>query len=172
MYKISDQDKISNQDYITVNKEGTFVGGKPTTKYLGEQIGRIDYVREYFVNIQQLHPDVAALHVLSSETYGEDLRKGDPSPKKHGRSAWCRTEFNDGKTTSWFLIRTYGSEAICARLCAYNCVSSVCRYELLSLLLLDRWPNIKSEEKNGAKLKNPKLKGVDLSKLVEAKLRN
>lgn len=141
--------KISDQDYITVNKEGTFVGGKPATEYLGEQIGWIDYVREHFVDIQQLNPNVAALHVLSSETYGENLKKGDPSPKKHGPNAWCRVEFNDGKTTSWLLVRTYGSKAVCARLCAYICVSSICRYEAVSSLVFDRGPNIKSEDKKG-----------------------
>lgn len=141
--------KISDQDYITVNKEGTFVGGTPATEYLGEQIEQIDYVREYFVYIQQLNPDVAALHVLSSETYGENLKKGNPSSEKHGPNAWCRAEFNDGETTSWLHVRTYGSVAICARLCAYYCVSSFYRFEPFRELVLDRWPNIKSEDKKG-----------------------
>jgi len=163
---------IPNTEYITINKDGVFVGGKPATEYLGEQIGWIDYVRKYFADIQKLNPDVAELHVLSSETYGENLKKGNPSHEKHGPNAWCRVKFNDGETASWLLARTYGSVAICAHLCAYNCVSSVCRYESFRSLVFDRWQNIKSEEKNGAELKNPKLKGVDLSKLVETKLRN
>ena len=115
---------IPNTEYITINKDGIFVGGKPATTYRGEEILLLNGVRKSFADIQRLNETVAELHVLSSETFGEYAKVGNPSGK-HGRNAWCRVKFKYGRVASWVFGRTSSSAALCANLCAYYCAGSV-----------------------------------------------
>ena len=115
---------IPNTEYITVNANGIFVGGKPATTYRGEKILFPDDVLKYFADIQKLNKNVAELHVLSSETSGEYAKVGNPSGN-HGRNEWCRVKFNDGRVASWVFRYTNGSAADCANFCAYYCASHV-----------------------------------------------
>ena len=86
---------IPNTEYITINKDGVFVGEKPATKYRGEDICWLLGLQKKFADIQRLNKNVAELHVLSSETCGESAKPGNPSGK-HGLNAWCRVKFENG----------------------------------------------------------------------------
>ena len=112
---------IPNTEYITINKDGIFVGGKPAIKYRGKEIFDIRYVKRRFSDIQKEYPGVMELHVLSSETRGKYAEPGSPSPI-HGRYSWYRAKFNDGKTWAWVYSGDYGDAVSCAKLCAFNCV--------------------------------------------------
>lgn len=112
---------IKNTEYITINKDGVFVGGKPATHYRGEEIFNIRYVKRRFSDIQKEYPGVMELHVLLSETSGKYAEPGSPSPI-HGRYSWYRAKFNDGKTGAWVYSVDWGETVGCAKLCAFNCV--------------------------------------------------
>jgi len=145
---------IPNTEYITINKDDVFVGGKPVTRYRGQKIGWIGDVRDYFAGIQKLNPNVVELHVLSSATCGEYAETGNPSAE-HGPNAWCRVKLNDGRIGSWVFYSTYGSAAACANDCAVVCASYVRRAAAFRSVVFG--------------IQNPeleKLKMVDLSKLV------
>jgi len=111
---------IKNTEYITINKDGVFVGGKPATTYCGEKIRFSNGVRESFADIQRLNKNVAELHVLSSETFGEYAKVGNPSGN-HGRTAWCRVKFENGNLGAWVCLDAHGSTTGCARTCAGYC---------------------------------------------------
>jgi hypothetical protein len=126
--------EITNTDYITINTNGIFVGGKPAETYRDDAIRAKHLARNYFADIREINPDVAELHVLSSETRGKYGVMGNPS-KKHGPNAWCRVKFENGKTTSWVFAETTRSVAHCASYCATRCVyycANACTYYVSS----------------------------------------
>jgi len=115
---------ISNTEYITVNANGIFVGGKPAETYRGEEINLPDSVHRDFAHIQTLNKNVAELHVLSSETRGERAKPGNPSGK-HGPNTWCRVKFENGNFGAWVFYNEYASAAFCACYCAVDCAYDV-----------------------------------------------
>lgn len=119
---------IKNTDYTTINQDGIFVGGKPAITYRGKRITGIADMGKYFADIQKLNPDVAELHVLSSETGGKFAVAGNPS-EKHGPNAWCRVKFNDGRMGLWIFNVPYRSAVDCAQYSAISCVSFICDSE-------------------------------------------
>jgi len=114
---------IPNTEYITISKAGVFVGGKTATKYRGQKISWIQYFEEHFDVILKINPNIAELHVLSSETPGEEAEVGNPTAK-HGENAWCRVKFNSGRILSWVFVCKYESADECASYCAYTCLDS------------------------------------------------
>ena len=165
---------IPNTEYITINKDGIFVGGKPATHYRGEEIYDIRYIKRRFSDIQKLNPDVAELHVLSSETFGKYAKVGNPSGS-HSRNAWCRVKFNDGRIASWVFGHTYSSAVSCAGYCAYNCAyfvreSADFRSAVLGFAAIDK-QNTKTAIQPEKKSQNPELKKlerVDFAKLPKS----
>ena len=120
---------IPNTKYITVKRGddaqvGIFVGGKPATTYCGVKINDINYVKNTFARIQEQNPNITELHVLSSKTSGGYATVGNPSPE-HGRYAWCRVKYKDGKLGGWGFCSTYTSATDCANDCAFNCARNV-----------------------------------------------
>ncbi len=121
---------MTNADYITINENGVFVGGKPATKYRGVNIYNIPYTVKYFQTAKQKIKqerglDLLELHALSSETDGgEYATPGHPSPK-HGRYAWCRAKLSDGTELPW--VFSFGDDAadFCAYYCAFRCANCV-----------------------------------------------
>ena len=108
---------IPNTEYITINKDGIFVGGKLTTTYRGEKIARINDVKEFFTKIQDECPEIKELHVGAFKTMGRHAGSGLPSGRP-GLNAWCRVKLSDGCVGPWrFVIMSS-----LASLCAYNCV--------------------------------------------------
>ena len=122
IYKDTEMTDIPNTEYITINKDGIFVGGKPATTYRGETI-HYSNVRESFADIQ-LNKNVAELHVLSSETHGKCAEPGNPSGK-HGPNTWCRVKFENGNLGAWVFYGMAYSAAECARACAKRCAYRV-----------------------------------------------
>ena len=118
---------IPNTEYITINKDGIFVGGKPATTYRGEKIFCIDDVREFFKSIQKTHPNIAELHVLSSETLGRYAVAGNPSGK-YGSNSWCRVVLNDGTVGSWIFHSAYFVNTYCASYGAHGCALYLCTH--------------------------------------------
>lgn len=114
---------IPNTEYITINKDDVFVGGKPAIKYRGVEIAWIEHLWERFEAIQKMHPDIIEMHALSSETRGDYGVVGNPSAK-HGYNAWCRAKFNNGRVSPWVFAREFDSMDECASLCAYQCLDS------------------------------------------------
>ena len=115
---------IKNTKYITINKDGVFVGGKPATTYRGEEILLLNDVRKNFADIRRLNETVAELHVLSSKTCGVYAKAGNPSAET-GPNVWCRVKFTSGYIGSWVFGRTSSSAAVCAHLCARYCAGIV-----------------------------------------------
>ena len=111
---------IPNTEYITINKDGIFVGGKPATIYRGEKIVDVDNVKNNFVNIQKNYPQIAELHVGAFATSGKFTKPGNPSGK-FGLNEWCRVKLQDGRVGSWVFYRTYSSASLCAYYCARDC---------------------------------------------------
>ena len=116
---------MRNADYITINENGVFVGGKPATTYRGVNIFNIPSVIKYFQKAKQKIKDerdldLLELHVLSSETPGNYAEPGNPS-SEHGRYAWCRAKLSDGTELPWVFFNDYGSADGCADGCAFGC---------------------------------------------------
>lgn len=122
---------IPNTEYITITRDGVFIGDQPATQYLGQDIYNLDklpmllaqgsVVMEFEHNI-----GIKELHVLASETKGEYAEVGTPSAM-HGGSAWCRMVFNDGRASAW--VCCYANSASnCAQFCAHYCAYDVQRY--------------------------------------------
>lgn len=84
---------ISNQDYITVNEQGIFVGGKLATHYRGEEILFPTDIQTFFNDIQEESPLVSEVHVLLSETAGKANQVGKPVGK-NGKYVWDRIVLN------------------------------------------------------------------------------
>ena len=118
---------IPNTEYITVNKDGIFVGGKPATKYRGESIWSIEFVKDAFAWMQEENPNIAEFHIGAFETRGEYAKVGNPSGN-YGPNAWCRVKYKNGNLGAWVFYYTYGSAADCAYYCANRCAILVRRY--------------------------------------------
>lgn len=119
---------IPNTEYITINANGIFVGGKPSTHYRGEKIKSSDLAISIFGSLQrEINPNVQELHVLSSETRGHRAQTGKPSAEP-GENAWYRVKFNDGTISDWVYLSSQGSGPSCARICAYICADAARHY--------------------------------------------
>ena len=144
---------IPNTEYITINKDGIFVGGKRAKTYRGVRIDYMGDVRKLFADIQKINPNVAELHALSSKTCGQFAVPGYPSGE-HGIYAWCRVKFNDGKTTSWVFRNAYAAAVTCAAYCAFVCAHCIRVDAVFCSVVLDT-KNLEIE----------KLKKIDFAKL-------
>ncbi len=113
---------IPNTEYITVNKDGIFVGGKPATTYRGEKIWNIDFVKRVFAWMQELNPEIEEFHIGAFATRGEHAKPGNPDGL-FGPNAWCRVKFKNGNLGAWVFHYTFGSAAYCARNCANDCAN-------------------------------------------------
>ena len=154
---------IPDTAYITVNKDGIFVGGKPATTYRGEDICGMQSVKNMFAGIQEQNPNITELHVLSSKTSGGYATVGNPSPE-HGRYAWCRVKNNDGKLGGWGFCSTYTSATDCANDCAFNCARNVRADAAFRRAVFGLIDKQNSRQKQNA-LTNA-LKDTDLSELI------
>ncbi len=118
---------IPNTEYITVNANGIFVGGKPATTYRGEDICGMQDVKNIFAWMQEQNPEIEEFHIGAFETRGEYAKLGNPSGK-HGPNAWCQVKFKNGKLGAWVFDDTFGSAADCAGNCALDCAHYVQNY--------------------------------------------
>lgn len=105
-------EKITNKDYITVNTNGIFVGGKPATEYRGETLMPVYHIKEYFLYVQQQKTNISSVHIMLSETAGNYSKTGNPS-SKHGIYAWCRVKYKDRTMGNWVFVNEIRSAAYC-----------------------------------------------------------
>lgn len=94
---------MQNTEYITINTNGIFIGGKPTTVYRGVAIGSLESVKQHFQNIQKQYPNIKEMRFLTSKTTGEYYKTGRPVADK-GDNLWARVAFNDGYVAPWVLV--------------------------------------------------------------------
>ena len=111
---------IPNTEYITVNANGIFVGGKPATTYRGQEIYDIDSVKHVFEWMQAQHPNIAEFHIGAFVTPGEYAKPGNPDGA-FGPNAWCRVKYKNGSSSPWVFDGTCSSAADCAYFCAILC---------------------------------------------------
>lgn len=113
---------IPNTEYITVNKDGIFVGGKPATTYRDEDICGMQDVENMFAWMQKQNPEIEEFHIGAFET--QHAKPGNPNGV-FGPNAWCRVKFKNGKLGAWVFDYAYGSADICASHCAADCANLV-----------------------------------------------
>ena len=155
---------ISSTEYITVNKQGVFVGDETDKKYRGKTIGYIRDINKVFADIQSKKPEVQELHCGAFEAKGTYAQPGNPSGK-FGPSVWCRVKLSDGRLGPWVFLYSYGSASECASYCAINCVNNVNSSSAMcsAVLNLSETGKIKSDLKQV-------LQEADLSKYVGKKI--
>ncbi|MBP9999596.1 MAG: hypothetical protein KBT14_02785, partial [Proteobacteria bacterium] len=123
---------IPTDAYITVKRDEKgeveiYVGGKPATKYRGQNIWDVPYIKECFEWMQAQNPDIEEFHIGAFETLGEFARSGNPS-SGFGPHTWCRLKFKNGKCGAWVFSITGISAADCALSCADDCAHDVRNY--------------------------------------------
>ena len=111
-YKMSN---IPNTEYITIKKDGVFVGGQPATYYRGKKVHSQSLTTSYFLYIQEKFPIIEEFHVLSSKTDVKLYNINEQPSQQDGKYTWCRVKFTDGKTGNWIpnLIWNNAVETYC-----------------------------------------------------------
>ncbi len=155
---------IPNTEYITVNANGIFVGGKPATTYRGQEIYDIDYVKHVFEWMQAQHPNIAEFHIGAFATRGEYAKPGNPDGV-FGPNGWCRVKYKNGNLGAWVFDGTYRLAANCAGHCAYSCVLYVCNHALFRSAVFGLANDKQNSQPKQNALTNA-LKDTDLSKFV------
>ena len=110
---------IPDTKYITINKDGIFVGGKTVRFYQGKGIGFVDDAKKNFAKIQSEHPEIKELHIGAFKTKGEYANVGNPT-EEFGPNAWCRVKLFDDRLGPWVFYKTYASNYACVRNCVYD----------------------------------------------------
>ncbi len=155
---------IKNTDYITINKDGMFIEGKPTTHYLGEKMLFQPDALDLFKQIQQLNNGIQELQVLSSETMGERAEIGNPSEIK-GKYSWCRIKLTDGTVGKWVCCDKYRTLKSCSRKSVYFCALNVLHDKKLQYSLFRTTLSKPKIEDIAAQ----KIRNVDFSKISNMK---
>ena len=155
---------IPNTEYITVNKDGIFVGGKPATTYRGERIYNADKVKKYFAWMQEQNPNITEFHIGAFVTLGEYAKPGNPDGA-FGPNGWCRVKYKNGNLGAWVFYYTSSSAANCAGYCAINCADCVRHYAPFRSAMF----GLANEKQNSQPKQNAltnALKDTDLSQFV------
>jgi hypothetical protein len=90
--------------YVTITKDGYFIGRRPTDYYRSVQIvmPRKDLVYDYFTEYLE-ERGIQEIHALTSKTRGTYLKPGKPS-RKNGKTIWCRVKMVDGTVGNWVCV--------------------------------------------------------------------
>ena len=155
---------IPNTEYIIVNKDGIFVGGKPATTYRGEDICGMQDVKNMFAWMQEQNPNITEFHIGAFATLGQFAQTGNPSGN-HGPNAWCRVKFKNGKLGAWVFNYTSNSATGCANYCAGNCAYYV-RDDAAFRAAVFGAANDKQNSQPKQNALTNALKNTDLSKLI------
>ncbi len=108
---------MTNNDYVTITREGIFVGDKPATVYHGQTIIKQRQIQQVF-SMPGLD-DITALHVLQSDTAGQVFHPGDPEPSTTGPYIWIRVDTKYGMSPWFFRLPDIGRKDT-ASLCAFQ----------------------------------------------------
>ncbi len=114
---------IPNTKYISITKDGLFVGGKTATHYCGYPIKLTEETQNYFILAQQSNPNMKELHVGAFDTVGEFAIPGTPSGKD-GINIWARIKMNNGRLGNWVF-----SDVTPVTLCAFRCIYDFYLYD-------------------------------------------
>ena len=131
--------KITNKDYIAINRNGVFVGGKKATRYQGQPIAQLDRVENVF-HIADAQGSIEMgsileIRVMLSNTRGEVFKPGNPVPANNGSYVWLQaiTEFGVSPWISRFSEPSYGDAA---SLCAIQTMNTLAMHPQWRELLL------------------------------------
>lgn len=120
---------MNQTDYITVNANNIYVAGKPATKYRGKRILWIQDIKENFIGLQKKHPQIKALHVISTETSPQNYSDTGKISQNIGHYVYCRTELNNGEISDWVCGGSYHFKISSVLLCAFCCAVRMCSDE-------------------------------------------
>lgn len=139
---------IHDNDYITINENGIFIGGVPTLFYRDSKLLYPEKAIQEFKEVKDLvktknNLDVSEVHGLSSETQigdrGSIGDKGNPGPN-HGSWLWYRVKFKDGELSPWVYASDWlggDGAGLCAAYCAFF-VDSLQYSECYTTLFIER----------------------------------
>ena len=137
---------IHDNDYITINENGIFIGGVPTLFYRDSKLLYPEKAIQEFKEVKDLvktknNLDISEVHGLSSETPvdGSTGDKGNPSPN-HGAWLWYRVKFKDGELSPWVYAADFlggDGAGLCAAYCAFF-VDSLQYSECYTTLFIER----------------------------------
>jgi len=116
---------IQNTEYVTINKKGVFVAGKPVTHYRGYEISDLEKAKRDFAKIQHAHACIKELHIGAFDTIGAYATAGNPSGKP-GLNSWCRAKFQNGDMGEWVSIYNFPSDYLCASYFVEGCTDEIC----------------------------------------------
>lgn len=127
---------IPNTQYITINRNGVFVGGKTSKYYRGKDIECIDAVKVFFARIQRENPEIKEMHVGAFALNKTTTKYGVVASGAVGPNMWGRVKLSDGRLGPWVFGYTYDSASICASKCAADFVEDVCHdFDMRSAML-------------------------------------
>jgi len=118
------------EDYfLTINKDGVFLGKSPATKYRGEELDKyhVQDVRKWFAIDNDClvpNPKFAELYVMSSETAGLFSIVGKPSVK-HGKHVWVRVKTLGGAVSDWTYLCEFKSSSDAAKYAIYSVMTGI-----------------------------------------------
>lgn len=117
---------VPNTEYITINKDGVFVGGKPAIKYRGVEIYDIDYVKEKFACMQDQNPEIEEFHIGAFIYYGRHGRPEDSywNVDSQNANVWCRVKLKNSSAVTWIFCDRVNDVARCALECMFYYVGS------------------------------------------------
>ncbi|MBQ1997162.1 MAG: hypothetical protein R8M71_03495 [Alphaproteobacteria bacterium] len=115
-------EQITNKDYITINRDGVFVDGKPATKYHGKEIAKLEQIKQALATPGT--EDILEIRALQSDTYGQVLEFGNPVPSNIGACIWMQAVTKTG-TTPWIFRLDNGLRTDTAAICAFQCAWAV-----------------------------------------------
>ena len=118
--------KITDKEYITINRDGVFVGGKKATKYNGRPIARVKELNFVFFMTAGLEK-IKEIHVLQSSTEGKVFEAGNPEPSKTGGHIWIQAVTEAG-TTPWIYRLGGNYDESTASLCGFQCAWTLNQY--------------------------------------------
>ena len=128
--EIHDNVMITDKDYVTINADNVYVGGKPATQYHDEDIYRPYLCIAYFKEARDIireekNVELLEIHALQSSTDGSYAEVGNPVPDSNGTCEWVRIKFKDTNgnilSSRWVFYYGYGSASNCASYCTYDC---------------------------------------------------
>ena len=166
--------EIPNDRYITVKRDEkgeivVLVGDKPATRYHGEDIYGMKYVKNMFAWMQEQNPEIEEFHIGAFATRGKYAEVGNPSGE-FGPNAWCRVKKKSSSGGAWVFLSALSSADDCATYCAYGCAGDVRARAGFRRALLGSAID-KQNVNPMAKSQNPELKKleqVDFSKLPKS----
>lgn len=121
--------------YVTITKDGYFIGRRPTDYYRSVQIvmPRKDYIYYFFTKHLE-ERGIQEIHALTSKTRGTYLKPGKPS-RKNGKTIWCRVKMVDGTVGNWVCVYNAYSVKVAALFCIKCCVDNIVDGDLRKVVL-------------------------------------